>query len=69
MNFYSLNKQAPKIPFATAVIKGIAPDRGLYFPEEIRPLPELILRTDREIIKSGDRISGHSSICKRRYTR
>lgn len=39
MNFYSLNKQAPKIPFATAVIKGIAPDRGLYFPEEIRPLP------------------------------
>ena len=39
MNFYSLNKQAPKIPFATAVIKGIAPDRGLYFPEKIRPLP------------------------------
>lgn len=39
MNFYSLNKQAPKIPFSTAVIKGIAPDRGLYFPEEIRPLP------------------------------
>src|SRR5690606_9876545 len=22
-----------------AVIKGIAPDRGLYFPEQIRPLP------------------------------
>ncbi len=38
MNFYSLNKRAPKIPFSTAVIKGIAPDRGLYFPEEIKPL-------------------------------
>ncbi len=39
MNFYSLNKQAPEVSFKDAVIKGIAPDRGLYFPEEIRPLP------------------------------
>lgn len=40
MKFYSLNKQAPKVSFKQAVIKGIAPDRGLYFPEEIRPLPD-----------------------------
>ncbi len=40
MNFYSLNNQAPKVPFKDAVIAGIAPDRGLYFPENIEPLPK-----------------------------
>ena len=39
MNFYSLNKKAPEVSFKDAVIKGIAPDRGLYFPEKIEPLP------------------------------
>jgi len=39
MNYYSLNKKAPNTNFATAVIKGLAPDRGLYFPEAITPLP------------------------------
>ncbi|WP_149276352.1 threonine synthase [Pareuzebyella sediminis] len=39
MKFYSLNQQAPKVSFKDAVIKGIAPDRGLYFPERITPLP------------------------------
>ncbi len=40
MKFYSLNKQAPEVSFKDAVIKGIAPDRGLYFPESITPLPD-----------------------------
>ncbi len=39
MNFYSLNKKAPEVSFKDAVIAGIAPDRGLYFPKEIVPLP------------------------------
>lgn len=39
MNFYSLNKKAPNVSFSDAVVKGIAPDRGLYFPESITPLP------------------------------
>jgi len=39
MKFYSLNNQAPKVSFKDAVIAGIAPDRGLYFPEVIEPLP------------------------------
>jgi len=39
MNFYSLNQKAPLVSFKAAVIKGIAPDRGLYFPEKITPLP------------------------------
>ena len=40
MKFYSLNNKAPKVSFDTAVINGIAPDKGLYFPEEIKPLPK-----------------------------
>ncbi|MCM4169868.1 threonine synthase [Arenibacter sp. TNZ] len=40
MNFYSLNKKAPNVSFKDAVIKGIAPDRGLYFPESITALPK-----------------------------
>ncbi|MCQ0112673.1 threonine synthase [Zhouia amylolytica] len=38
MNYYSLNKKAPKVSFKEAVIKGLAPDKGLYFPEKITPL-------------------------------
>ncbi len=38
MIYYSLNKKAPKASFKDAVIKGIAPDKGLYFPESITPL-------------------------------
>jgi threonine synthase len=38
MNFYSLNKIAPNVSFKDAVIKGLAPDKGLYFPESIKPL-------------------------------
>ena len=38
MNFYSLNKKAPNVSFKDAVINGLAPDRGLYFPENITPL-------------------------------
>lgn len=40
MNYYSLNKKAPNISFEGAVIKGLAPDKGLYFPEHITPLPK-----------------------------
>ncbi len=40
MNFYSLNKKAQNVSFKNAVINGIAPDRGLYFPESITPLPD-----------------------------
>ncbi|MCK8479415.1 threonine synthase [Psychroserpens algicola] len=39
MKYYSLNRKAPDTSFANAVIKGLAPDRGLYFPETITPLP------------------------------
>ena len=40
MNYYSLNQKAPNTSFKAAVIKGLAPDKGLYFPETITPLPQ-----------------------------
>ncbi|MDG2052738.1 MAG: threonine synthase [Flavobacteriaceae bacterium] len=40
MNYYSLNKKTAKVTFKDAVIKGLAPDKGLYFPEQITPLPK-----------------------------
>jgi threonine synthase len=40
MKYYSLNKQAPDSTFKNAVIKGLAPDKGLYFPENIAPLSQ-----------------------------
>jgi len=38
MKYYSLNKIAPNVSFKNAVLKGLAPDKGLYFPETITPL-------------------------------
>ena len=38
MQYYSLNKKAPNTSFEIAVRKGLAPDKGLYFPEIITPL-------------------------------
>jgi threonine synthase len=40
MNYYSLNKKALDTTFENAVVKGLAPDSGLYFPKEITPLPK-----------------------------
>lgn len=40
MKYFSLNHNAPEVTFNQAVINGIAPDKGLYFPEKINPLPD-----------------------------
>ena len=40
MQFYSLNNTDHKTSFKEAVIRGIASDKGLYFPERITPLPQ-----------------------------
>ena len=45
MDYYSLNKNAPKASFKEAVIKGLAPDKGLYFPDKITPLPQSFFDT------------------------
>jgi len=40
MLYYSLNKQAPNVDFKEATIRGLAPDKSLYFPDHIPLLPE-----------------------------
>ncbi|MBL4604838.1 MAG: threonine synthase [Flavobacteriaceae bacterium] len=40
MNYYSLHHKSPKVSFRDAVVNGIAPDKGLYFPASITPLSE-----------------------------
>ncbi len=40
MQYYSLHNNAPNVSFSEAVIKGLAPDKGLYFPKSITPLPQ-----------------------------
>ncbi len=45
MQYYSLNNRTIKASFSDAVIKGIAPDKGLYFPEHIAPLPQSFFDT------------------------
>mgnify|MGYP006089193509 CR=1 FL=1 len=40
MIYYSLNKKAPSVSFKEALIRGLAPDRGLYFPSKIEKLPD-----------------------------
>ncbi|MBR5062949.1 MAG: threonine synthase [Prevotella sp.] len=40
MQYYSTNKQAPLASLHKAVVKGLAEDRGLYMPEQIKTLPQ-----------------------------
>ncbi|WP_397445150.1 threonine synthase [Polaribacter sp. R77954] len=40
MNYYSLHHKSPKTTFKNAVVEGLAKDRGIYFPENITPLPK-----------------------------
>ena len=35
MKYYSLNRKAADTDFPHAVREGLAPDRGLYFPEQV----------------------------------
>jgi len=38
MKYHSLNHNSNNVTFLDAVRKGLAPDRGLYFPEKIPKL-------------------------------
>ena len=40
MQYYSLQHQAPHVSFREAVLKGQAPDKGLYFPRQLPTLPK-----------------------------
>jgi len=41
MKYYSTNGKAPIADLHKAVVKGLAEDRGLYMPEEIKKLPKV----------------------------
>jgi threonine synthase len=55
MKYYSLNNKSIKVSFQEAVIQGLAPDKGLYFPEQITPLSEDFFNCIEE--KSNDEIA------------
>ncbi|MBC2840236.1 threonine synthase [Robiginitalea sp. SC105] len=44
MKYHSLNHSAPPASFREAVIRGIAPDKGLYFPDQVPVFPEAFWR-------------------------
>jgi threonine synthase len=40
MKYYSTNKNSAEVSLQEAVVKGLAPDKGLYMPERIEKLPQ-----------------------------
>ncbi|NDV47320.1 threonine synthase [Paludibacter sp. 221] len=45
MKYYSTSKQVTGADLKTAVVKGLAEDKGLFMPDEIRPLPQAFFDT------------------------
>jgi threonine synthase len=56
MRYYSTNGQSPEVSLKEAVIKGLAPDRGLYMPERIKQLPA-------EFLDDIEKLSFHEIAC------
>lgn len=56
MKYYSTNHNSPDVSLAEAVVKGLAPDRGLYMPECIGRLPQ-------EFFDNIDRMTFHEIAC------
>lgn len=48
MAYFSLQNPSHPVSFEEAVVNGIAPDKGLYFPAEIKPLPISFLKVLHE---------------------
>ena len=49
MNYYSTNGKAPIADLHKAVVKGLAEDRGLFMPEEIKILPKVFFENIHEM--------------------
>jgi threonine synthase len=52
MLYYSLNHKSPRVNFKEATIQGQAPDKGLYFPDEIPILPNDFIADIRHYSKT-----------------
>ena len=63
MKYYSLNNQAPEVSFDEAVIRGIAPDKGLYFPEQIPVLPATFWEYARKSVERGNSMYDAKAFC------
>ena len=53
MKYYSTRKKSQEVSFKDAVIRGLAPDGGLYFPERIDKLPEGLIGSGKSIEELG----------------
>ena len=49
MKYYSTNKNSESVSLRDAVIKGLAPDKGLYMPEVIKQLPPAFFHNMKEM--------------------
>ncbi len=49
MNYYSTNGNAPIANLHKAVVKGLAEDRGLYMPEQIKKLPKAFINNIQDM--------------------
>jgi threonine synthase len=45
MTYYSLNNKSHQVSFQEAVINGLAPDKGLYFPSSLTPISDAFFET------------------------
>jgi len=53
MKYFSTNKKAEDVSFKDAVIRGLAPDGGLYFPERIEKLPTGLIGSGKSVEELG----------------
>lgn len=53
MKYFSTNKKAEDVSFKDAVIRGLAPDGGLYFPERIEKLPAGLIGSGKSVEELG----------------
>ena len=61
MKYYSTRKNSEEVSFKDAVIRGLAPDGGLYFPERIDKLPEGLIGSGASIEELGYEVTGFST--------
>lgn len=57
MKYYSTNRSTPEVTLEEAVVKGLAADRGLFMPREIKRLPD-------EFFAGIDKMSFHDIACR-----
>ena len=52
IQYFSTNRQSPIVGFREATIKGLAPDRGLYFPDRIPALSDDFIKKLNDLSKA-----------------